>query len=614
MALRPNFDPYGGRTPVVDSLIGDAYPTVKAVARHLPYLVYLAQNFTALRPLNVEFQRNDETQSIDWRYVQEGAEWQSLIPYTEINGPTTEMQEHDGYIQYRPMGTDEWSNLLPISAITGKTAEMQQVGNSIQWRLEGENWNTLYDLTTVITDSSEAKAASVAASAQLVAISERQDELEVGQQTNAIYADTLAALQSVVGTFVGQGAFALNGTGAGQYRWNGTAWEFLRADMLAIKANKTDVASVAGVLSPTVNGNYLEVDSDPEGNVAFAVHSDGTREFLRTKIASTTITRVSENLAAIDGRIKWHDNYQEWSQNLTGEFENALLLEIDAFGRVGRIVWADGSVWPDNSEHTPTDFVLIDQITLPNGAQGQNPNGGWTCTGLDIPSTGKWRGCPIVGNDGRVYEGTQGGIPAAFQCSLVCTTPDFRRILWEIPCNTAMFPGIESIQGVAWDTSDGTIWFADKTNKTIRHITVAGAKLLDEIVVSHTLNGIAYRPDLDAIYTADEGSSTIHLISCSTGEILRTQTGISSQADQLHYEAASNRLWVSVGSNGQNGSVLIYDADTLVLQETHVLSGSQAIEGIYYNPVSNVLTAVNDGAFHTSANPPLALACKYNFQ
>lgn len=297
-------------------------------------------------------------------------------------------------------------------------------------------------------------------------------------------------------------------TNAGRYTRRTSAangWEWLRGDTLASKASKVDVQQVAGVLSPTVGGNYIEVDGDPNGNVAFAVHADGTREFLRTKVGGMSISRVDDESAAFDGNIDWYANHQEWAQTLDGDLSSALLVEIDSVGRVGRILWADGTQWPSGAPE-PTQFVLVDQTSLPNGAQGQNPSGGWTCTGLDVISTGKWLGCKLIGNDGRAYEGTSGGVTAPFLCSVVCTSPDTSRILWEIPCNTADFPGIQSIQGVAWDTSDDTIWFADKTNKIIRHISQAGVKLLDEIVVSHTLNGIAYRPDLDAIYTPDEGT------------------------------------------------------------------------------------------------------------
>ncbi|RRU74164.1 hypothetical protein [Stenotrophomonas maltophilia] len=71
------------------------------------------------------------------------------------------------------------------------------------------------------------------------AIDSRMDSIEAGQATSAIYANTLPDLQAVAGTFVGQGAFVLNGSGAGQYRWDGSEWQFLRADMLASKLDAT---------------------------------------------------------------------------------------------------------------------------------------------------------------------------------------------------------------------------------------------------------------------------------------------------------------------------------------------------------------------------------------
>lgn len=65
--------------------------------------------------------------------------------------------------------------------------------------------------------------------------------LKAGQSTNALYADTLIDLQAVTGTYEGQGAFVMNGIGAGQYRWDGAAWKFLRGDALAMKADKAVV-------------------------------------------------------------------------------------------------------------------------------------------------------------------------------------------------------------------------------------------------------------------------------------------------------------------------------------------------------------------------------------
>lgn len=78
---------------------------------------------------------------------------------------------------------------------------------------------------------------------------EEIDALKAGQQTSAIYANTLVELQAVGGAYVGQGAFVSNGNGAGQYRWTGSAWEFLRADMLKEKADKADVVAANRTLA-----------------------------------------------------------------------------------------------------------------------------------------------------------------------------------------------------------------------------------------------------------------------------------------------------------------------------------------------------------------------------
>ncbi|WP_329914562.1 SGNH/GDSL hydrolase family protein [Stenotrophomonas sp. SMYL86] len=73
------------------------------------------------------------------------------------------------------------------------------------------------------------------------------DSLKAGQSTSAIYADTLTNLQAIVGAFEGQGGFVLNGPDAGQYRWSGAAWVFLRADSLA--ALQDEIKSFPSALS-----------------------------------------------------------------------------------------------------------------------------------------------------------------------------------------------------------------------------------------------------------------------------------------------------------------------------------------------------------------------------
>lgn len=112
------------------------------------------------------------------------------------------------------------------------------------------------------------------------------EALRAGQQTSAIYADTLVALQAVVGTYMGQGAFVNNEPGAGQYIWNGSTWQFSRSDILSQKADQRDLDVISEgdftsklgfkfVVSGPESG-YVYALVDSEGKIAFGVRPDGS--------------------------------------------------------------------------------------------------------------------------------------------------------------------------------------------------------------------------------------------------------------------------------------------------------------------------------------------------
>ena len=88
------------------------------------------------------------------------------------------------------------------------------------------------------------------------------EALKAGQQTSAIYADTLADLQARTGTYEGQGAFVNNGEGAGQYIWDGAAWQFSRPDVVS---QKLDKAVFEAVIRPAVGGPALVRITDQNG-------------------------------------------------------------------------------------------------------------------------------------------------------------------------------------------------------------------------------------------------------------------------------------------------------------------------------------------------------------
>jgi len=453
-------------------------------------------------------------------------------------------------------------------------------------------------------------------------LGERLVALEDGQSAGRIVKATwseLAAVPTTGGGGRGASVLADSGThvdpvsgaqvpNAGEYTEHAGGWQWARADGLASKADKEAVAAVAGVKSAApAAGNYLEVDLDAMGNVARAVHADGTYEYLRTKVGTLTMSRGANGEAVIDGHARWHGLYEEWSQPLTGRFADALEVHIDAQYQVGYARFSDGTEWRVGMvDPSPSvaSALLQESISLPDAAY-PNQNGGFPCTGLDLITTGKFRGCWVVGNDGRQREGS-----SEHFCSVLILSPDMRRVVREFMCNTPAFAGIRSIQGVAWDPTDHTIWFVDKTNKTLRHIDTAGAKLADEIVVSHTANGLAYDAASDALWSPDEGTTVVHILSCATGQVLRSLDGVATDADHLHLVPSRREVWITRGGNGADGQLVIYD-QSLTPKHAITLPGSQAIEGGHYNPTTGIFTNVNDGAFHEAANPPLALANKH---
>lgn len=118
------------------------------------------------------------------------------------------------------------------------------------------------------------------------AVVARQNQLENAQTSNAIYAATWADLSNVLGTFEGQGAFVTSDAGthtdpvsgetvpnSGQYRWMGSAWQWLRADTLA--ALTETVAPIASSFSFDAVTGLAMVAVDSQRRMSwFSIRSD----------------------------------------------------------------------------------------------------------------------------------------------------------------------------------------------------------------------------------------------------------------------------------------------------------------------------------------------------
>ena len=199
-----------------------------------------------------------------------------------------------------------------------------------------------------------------------------------------------------------------------------------------------------------------------------------------------------------------------------------------------------------------------------------------------------------------------------YLCSLVILSPDVRKKLLEIPIYTKVgYPN--SIQGVAWDETDNTIWFVDQGmgggSGGVRHIDLAGNWAGGEFSPGYMPNLLCRIPAEDALIVPRYNGTSLDVISCATGAVLRTVSGIRSGHDQGYYDADTNRLWYTVGNNGSDGMAIVMDMSTGEEIDSYPLPGSESIEGIWKD--GDILTVLNDGAFHVAAKPPLSLACRY---
>jgi len=181
------------------------------------------------------------------------------------------------------------------------------------------------------------------------------DTLASAQQTSAIYADTLAALQAVVGTYVGQGGVVVNGTGAGQYRWAGSSWEFLRADILTQKADYGVVVLTSGNIrsqalprGQAFNGAAMLSEGGVATGFSVPAGSTGATTYLAADLPAVAIrsrrVRITQTYNATEGWLASTGLGAQRAQSLAGTAAAALTVLDYQISQAGTIVTQAGTV------------------------------------------------------------------------------------------------------------------------------------------------------------------------------------------------------------------------------------------------------------------------------
>jgi hypothetical protein len=185
-----------------------------------------------------------------------------------------------------------------------------------------------------------------------------------------------------------------------------------------------------------------------------------------------------------------------------------------------------------------------------------------------------------------------------------------------------------SVQGVAVDTSgaEDTFWVATAGDRKLRHFHLYGGTPGQEITgdvfdwaaagFASNPNGLAYDPVNDALLVAPLSGTTVRRIAANPAASPRvsatTWTLATSTPDQLHYNASAGRLYYTTGANGADGLVRVLNMATGVDAEAFgPLQYAQAIEGLYIDQGSEIMTVLSDGGYHTAASPALNIAIKY---
>ena len=135
----------------------------------------------------------------------------------------------------------------------------------------------------------------------------------------------------------------------------------------------------------------------------------------------------------------------------------------------------------------------LSAVTLPDGASGSTAGIGFTCTGIALANDGTW----WLGNYGKPAAPWTG---VNFAASLVHLSADFKTFLGQITfasLGITQNTTVTGPQGVAFDTSDNTLWMACPEIGNIYHVSTAGA-LLSTLAYSG-VNGLAYDPVADQL-------------------------------------------------------------------------------------------------------------------
>jgi hypothetical protein len=229
-----------------------------------------------------------------------------------------------------------------------------------------------------------------------------------------------------------------------------------------------------------------------------------------------------------------------------------------------------------------THDPVNESISFPDAIEGVVGEG-FTCTGLAWDSS---RSTFWVGNFGAPTDAD-----ATSQSSLVQMTAAGVKVS-EIDLFALYGGGFGGIQGVAWDSSDDSLWVAGMN--FVYHLTPAGVDLADGFALANA-NGLAYESTRDCLWT---GVGTALVRRSKAGAALDTYA-ITPSIDHVFYDAPRDYVWITAGLNGGVGEAYAYNAADGALVGSASFPDVTAIEGMLIKDGS--FYVCHDGYYHNEA-------------
>lgn len=264
------------------------------------------------------------------------------------------------------------------------------------------------------------------------------------------------------------------------------------------------------------------------------------------------------------------------------------------------------SLFDTGGSDLPTGYnadgeTVYPEISLPSGNLDASEtillpdihgNGhGWTCTGLAYdPTTETF----LIGDIGKELPSSTG-----FASQIVRMSTDFEYVVGTIDL-AGTFTAMQDVQGITYDTSDGTIWFCSTSENLVRHINPDGTSIDSFSMTSPT--GIAYSPANDSLWVLTYGTSNNIKRVSKSGAVQEQYTfSYSETLDQCFLDPDRGYLYITAGTNyTSRNNVYLFNTSTHA-QSIACTVDSYSVEGIWIGKGEMVI--VNDGYYHSALDP-----------